>query len=347
MMRSHWIVAALLFGAALVQTQEQKQKKEVRIGVLGLFHSKQIMVSPIADQPLQCRAGTEPWPVVDAMRAELEGTKVRISGTDNVFDGTIFCDNGASGTTEFAASIPGKIARRYSGKLEIRRDTSELVIVVAMPMEMAVASVVDAESPPHAPMEALKAQAVATRSFFVAGKGRHRTFDFCDTTHCQFLRAPPGPATAAFKAVAATRGLVLVYKDQVFAAMYSASCGGRTHTLADLGLPVHGYPYFAVTCNYCRRHPEKWATQLKTEDAAALAPTENARLSLARKLGWKSVPGNSYSSHAENGSVVLEGVGVGHGIGLCQRGGADMARRGASFQEILQHYYPNTEVKQY
>ena len=88
-------------------------------------------------------------------------------------------------------------------------------------------------------------------------------------------------------------------------------------------------------------------TQLKTEDAAALAPTESSRLNLARKLGWKSVPGNSYSSHTENGSVVLEGVGVGHGIGLCQRGGADMARHGASFLTILQHYYPNTGVNQY
>jgi stage II sporulation protein D len=343
-MRPQWIIAALLLpGAALAQAQD----KEVRIGVLGLFHSNQIVVSPIAGQPLQCRTGGEPWPVVEPMRAELEGTKIRITGTENAFDGTIFCDSGASGATEFVASIPGKIARRYSGKLEIRPDLRELIAVVVMPMETAVASVVAAESPPHAPMEALKAQAVATRSFFLAAKGRHHDFDFCDTTHCQFLRAPPGPATAAFNAAAATRGLVLIYKDQVLAAMYSASCGGRTHTLAELGLPDHGYPYFAVTCNYCRRRPEKWVTQLKTEDAAALAPTESSRLNLARKLGWKSVPGNSYSSHAENGSLVLEGVGVGHGIGLCQRGGADMARHGSSFLEILQHYYPNTEVKQY
>ena len=345
MMRRCLTTAALfLLGAAIAQAQQQKE--EVRIGVLGLFHSKQIIVSPMG-QPLQCSYGGEQWPVVDPMRAELEGTKVRIAGRDIAYDGTIFCDNGAGGATEFVASVPGKIARRYSGKLEFKPGARELIVVVVMAMEMAVASVVAAESPPHAPMEALKAQAVATRSFFVAGKGRHRDFDFCDTTHCQFLRAPPGTATAAFQASAATRGLVLVYKDEVFAAMYSASCGGRTHALDELGITVHGYPYFAVTCNYCRRHPEKWVTQLKAEDAAALAPTESARLNLARKLGWKSVPGNSYSSHAENGSVVLEGVGVGHGIGLCQRGGADMARHGASFQEILEHYYPNTEVRQY
>jgi hypothetical protein len=40
-----------------------------------------------------------------------------------------------------------------------------------------------------------------------------------------------------------------------------------------------------VTCDYCQRHPEKWVAQLKAEDAAALAATENARLALARKLG--------------------------------------------------------------
>ncbi len=106
------------------------------------------------------------------MRAELEGTKVRISGTENAFGGTIFCDNGASGATEFVASVPGKIARRYAGKLEIRPDARELIIVVAMPLETAVASVVAAESPAHAPMEALKAQAVATRSFFDGREGK-------------------------------------------------------------------------------------------------------------------------------------------------------------------------------
>ncbi|MGZ4866777.1 MAG: SpoIID/LytB domain-containing protein [Candidatus Angelobacter sp.] len=336
------IYALLLLGISAAQAQE----REVHIGVLGLFHAKQIVISPTPGKLLQCNAGGQPVSARDSLMLELDGAKVRIAGSDKAFEGTIACDNGESGPAEFVASVPGKITRRYFGKLEIKPGARELLVVVAMPLETAVASVVAAESPAQAPMEALKAQAVATRSFLLAGKGRHRGFDFCDTTHCQFLRAPPGPTTVAFQAAAATNGLVLAYKDEVFAAMYSASCGGRTHTLEELGISARGYPYFAVTCDYCRRHPERWVTELKAEDAAALAPTESARLNLARKLGWKSVPGNSYSSHTENGSVVLEGVGVGHGMGLCQRGGADMARHGASFQEILQHYYPNAEVRQ-
>ena len=339
-----WCICSVLLcaiGAA------QVPEPEVRIGILGLFHSKQFEISPVAGKLLQCNSGGQPFSAREPIMVELDGTKVKSVATGETYEGKITCDNGESGATDFVATVPGKITRQYFGRLEITPGARELFVVIAMPLETAVASVVAAESPAQAPMEALKAQAVAARSFLLAGKGRHRDFDFCDTTHCQFLRAPPGPATAASRATAATHGLVLAYKDEVFAAMYSASCGGRTHTLAELGIPIRGYPYFAVTCNYCRRHPEKWVTQLQAEDAATLAPTESARLNLARKLGWKSVPGNSYSSRSEKGSVVLEGVGVGHGIGLCQRGGADMARHGASFQQIIQHYYPNAEVRQY
>jgi stage II sporulation protein D len=140
--------------------------------------------------------------------------------------------------------------------------------------------------------------------------------------------------------------LVLAYHDQAFAAMYSSSCGGRTHSLEELGLQVRDYPYFAVECSYCRRHPEKWATRISESDAHGLARTEKSRLNLARRLGWKALPSNSYSAHQDESSVLLEGAGAGHGLGLCQRGGADMARNGASFAEILRHYYPNTELKQ-
>jgi len=340
--RSAIISALLLAGSSALA-----QQREVRIGVLGLFHPKEVVISPIAATPLNCAAGDERWAVREPLRVRLEATSMRVSYGGEMRVAQILCDDGQSGAADFQIAVPGKISRRYHGKLEVAPDPAELVVVVKMELETAVASIVAAESPPHAPPEALKAQAVAARAFLIAGKGRHKNFDFCDTTHCQFLREPPAVGSPAAQAAAATRGLVLAYKGETFAAMYSASCGGRTHSLEELSIATSGYPYFAVRCDYCHRHPEKWVARISESDAVGLAPTESSRIRLARKLGWKTVPGNSYSSRTENGEVILEGTGVGHGIGLCQRGGADMARKGASFQQILEHYYPNTELKQY
>ena len=72
--------------------------------------------------------------------------------------------------------------------------------MVTMDLETAVASVVAAESPPGAGLESLKAQAVVARSFLVAAHGRHARSDFCDTTHCQFLREPPAEGSLAERA---------------------------------------------------------------------------------------------------------------------------------------------------
>jgi stage II sporulation protein D len=139
--------------------------------------------------------------------------------------------------------------------------------------------------------------------------------------------------------------LVLAWQGKPFAAMYSASCAGRTHSLADIGYAQKDYPYFGVECAYCRRHPERWSGTISEEDAATLVKKSEAeRLRLARKLGWNTVPSNDYSAKAHGGVVDLSGVGRGHGLGLCERGGAAMAREGKSFREILEHYYPNTTL---
>lgn len=321
--------------------------KDVQVGVLGLFHAKEVNVLAEQGRQLECGSGQGQHSAGHLWQLQLVRTKVRITAEGHaLLTDSMTCDDGHGDDAEFRVTIPGRISRRYRGKLEIKPTHGELLMIVTMDLETAVASVVAAESPSNAPMEALKAQAVAARSFLVAGGKRHRDFAFCDTTHCQFLRAPPDAQSPAVQATNATRGLVLAYHDQAFAAMYSASCGGRTHTLEELGMRVGDYPYFAVECAYCRRHPEKWATRISETDAQGLTLTEKSRLNLARKLGWKTLPSNSYSMHDDESSVLVEGTGAGHGLGLCQRGGADMARHGAPFAEILRHYYPNTELKQ-
>jgi SpoIID/LytB domain protein len=130
----------------------------------------------------------------------------------------------------------------------VREHDGHLLAIVKMDLETAVASIVAAESPPGAPLEARKAQAVVARSFLIAAHGRHEGFDFCDTTHCQFLRETPPAASPSAKAAEETRGLLLAYQGRPIAALYSANCGGKTRTLEEAGWNAEAYPYFAVDC---------------------------------------------------------------------------------------------------
>ncbi len=231
-------------------------------------------------------------------------------------------------------SLHGTIRRQYTGTLELQRAGSALQPVVIMELEAATASIVQAESPARATLPYLRAQAIVSRSFLLAAATGHRSFDFCDTTHCQFLReSPPSHAPAAV-ATHDARGQSLIYNGQPLAAMYSRSCGGHTRTLADLGLPVTGYPYYAVDCEFCLHHPEQWHRALDPANPT----TERERLAHNRIHGWSALPSGVFTRSVDG----IAGTGIGHGLGLCQRGAAAMAAAGSDHREILSHYYPNT-----
>jgi stage II sporulation protein D len=207
-----------------------------------------------------------------------------------------------------------------------------------MDRESAVASIVLAESPAQAPPTYLQAQAIVSRTFLVATRTEHTGFDFCDTTHCQFLREFPSPNSPAVTATLETRSLRLTYQGQVFPAMYSRSCGGHTHTLADLGLPTAIYPYYSVVCELCLRQPERW--HRPSNAFPELPHTERVRLAFDRIHGWSAIPSAAF----ERTSGGIEGVGIGHGIGLCQRGAAALATQSSDYRNLLAHFYPNTVV---
>ncbi len=351
----------MLLASVLLATQAACAQ-DVRIGVLGLFRPQALTLKAAPGQALVIQTKA-----IQTNRAQADKSFVleRSSGSDTaeitVSGGDLILLTGkqslqisklrassrGNGAADFVIAVPGKVSRRYHGVLELKAVAGILVPAVQMELETAVASVVQAESPPDAPLAALQAQAVATRSYFIASRGRHHDFDFCDTTHCQFVREPPSPESNASRATVATRGLVLAYQDHAVAAMFTRSCGGRTRTPQEVGLSSGGYPYFSAVCEYCLRHPARWVRHLAQADATHMdlrEPGEASRLNIGRRLGWDAVPSNNFTAHRDAKGVVLEGTGQGHGIGLCQAGAKAMAQSGAGFREILAHYYPNTEL---
>lgn len=323
---------------------------DVRIGVLGLFHPLELRVSAPAGSALVVRAGEERFVLekssgVDSATVRISDRQVVVTAGSRVVRAPELTVAGRNGEpADVVLAVPEKITRHYHGRLEIKPSRGSLIAIVVMDGEIAVASIVAAESTPETPLEALKAQAVAARSY-LASRGRHREFDFCDTTHCQFLREPPAPATAAARAVAATRGLVLAYDSHPIVAMYTRSCSGHTRTPAEVGLAPAAYPYYSVECKHCLAHPARWSSRISAQDAATLRSSdESARLHIDRRLGWSAVPSNDFVVKTERDQVVVEGTGQGHGIGLCQSGAQAMAEEGADFRQILSHYYPNTTI---
>jgi stage II sporulation protein D len=324
--------------------------QELRIGVLSRYHPMQLEVKTSETQAL----------VIDVSRESfvLEPDSANATAEIRVIAGQLLVDlrdhrvvakrlrvMGRTGAADFILAVPGKVGRRYFGTLDVVARHGELEAVVTMDLETAVASVVQAETEPQTPIEALKAQAIVTRSYFAAARERHQNFEFCDLAHCQVLRGRPGPESPAVRATAATRGLVLAYENKPFAAMFTRSCGGRTRTPAEDGLPFDGYPYFPVICEYCRKHPFRWTRTISTQDARLLAQGENGRLALCRRMGWNVVPSDDVIAREDAGGVVLKGKGQGHGIGLCQRGAEALAASGADFRAILADYFPNTSLK--
>lgn len=348
------IPAFILVFLLVITVRVAAAENEIRFGVLGLFHPKQLVLEPNENQALSIKPGGEA--ATPALILNGEPGKRRLvfhAGMNSVLvngqsgqNWTVTARDGNS--ISFALSVPGKLRRIYRGRLTVELRNGELIAVVAIELETAVASIIAAEMNESAPIEALKAQSVVTRSFLMAG-ARHLDFDFCDTTHCQFLKSPPVPSSRVWSAVRVTQGWVLTFQGKPLAAMYSSRCGGRTRTLRDAGYrsgpdEAVEYPYYAVECPWCRRHPLEWVRYFSTEQKPAATGNERQRIAADRQWGWGALPGNDFRAQRENGGWLIAGRNLGHGVGLCQYGAIGMAAEGAGYRAILVHYFPNTAL---
>lgn len=251
---------------------------------------------------------------------------------------------------EFNLAVPGKIKRRFVGVLEARPGPKALELIVRMPVDTAVRAILASEAAADWPMEALAAQAVVSRSFLAAGSrhgGPAEGFDFCDTTHCQFLTEPNRAEGPIARAAATTRGWVLGDGRRQLQALYTRSCDGRTRTLSEVGLRSADYPYYSVRCEACAQSPRRWTRRHAANTARRLIESgggETARIEFVRLHGWDTMPSNAYRVRQEGDHAVFEGAGEGHGVGLCQRGARELGEQGAEWRDILSHYFPNAAM---
>jgi stage II sporulation protein D len=148
--------------------------------------------------------------------------------------------------------------RSYRGALEVFGNARNTFTVVnELPLEEYLLGVVPNELSPSTfgQLEALKAQAVAARTYIVKNMGQYRAdgYDICDTDACQVYFGAGTEDSLATRAVNETRGVVATYAGQPINALYSSTCGGRTESSENIF--TEKLPYLvSVMCVY--KHPE-------------------------------------------------------------------------------------------
>jgi stage II sporulation protein D len=149
----------------------------------------------------------------------------------------------------------------YRGKLKLilAADGNSVDVINVVPVEPYLAGVVGAEMPDYWELEALKAQAVAARTYCLYNKqrfGSRRVWDVKKTQASQVYRGVSAESAQIWEAVNRTSGQVLTCKhtsgeEDIFPAYYSSACGGHTENSENVFGDSYG-PLVGVSCPYCK-----------------------------------------------------------------------------------------------
>jgi len=184
-----------------------------------------------------------------------------------------------AGPLVFTSQTPLVFKKAYRGTFTVTSDGKDLTLVNTLPLEQYLYAVVPSEMPKTWPAEALKAQAVAARSYALAQRKTTGPFDVYPDTRSQVYGGVTSEAPAAAAAVDATSGEVLTYEGKIAKTYFFSSSGGRTASSADVwkGAPV---PYLAsVSDPYDTASPyHNWGPLTFTADTLAKALKMPGRL---------------------------------------------------------------------
>ncbi len=270
----------------------------------------------------------------------------------------------------------------YPGEISIRslRSKNSCDIVSKMNIEKYIQLLLTKEMNPTWPIEVLKAQAIAARSYAIhkMQSKSNKSFSHIENSekdqvigHLKMINKN------AQMAAKQTNGLVLVNdRNQLTPVFYHSKCGGRTFNPKEIwGNSVRGYS--SVPCPFCaglgmknwlnkvsfktlsrkiskalkiREKITSISIKYRNEHSNQVALAVNNSLFKLKKsklrnlFGRKIIPSNNFYLSERNSNYYFEGQGYGHGVGMCQLGALKLAKKGVDHKQILKHYFPGLEI---
>jgi stage II sporulation protein D len=160
--------------------------------------------------------------------------------------------------------------KRYSGILNLLVLDSEILVINILGIEKYLSSVVGSEMPAKWPLEALKAQAIASRTYALKQKG-NPIYDIDSTQKNQVYNGLESRTYKTVRAVRSTRSLVLTYKNKLINALFHSSSGGMTENSQDVW--KNEYPYLSSVRDFDRNNPKlQWKKKFSSGELQKLFP---------------------------------------------------------------------------
>jgi len=270
--------------------------------------------------------------------------------------------------------------KRFPGKLNLFVIDSEILVVNVLGIEKYLSSVVGSEMPTKWPIEALKAQAIASRTYALKQKGNN-LFDIDSTQKNQVYNGLESRTYKTIRAVKSTRSLVLTYKNKLINSLFHSSSGGMTENSQDVW--KNKYPYLSSVKDFDKNNPKfRWQKNFSSNELINLFPkigglknieilditstgrVKNVKLigadgsdqmsgiALRKRLGlnsnfmrFKFFEEKLNNNNPQKKGLIVFGQGSGHGVGMSQWGAKYLAYRGQKAEKILKYFYRGVQIK--
>ncbi len=260
--------------------------------------------------------------------------------------------------------------RWYRGRTLVVATEKGVTAVNWVDTEEYLYSVIGGEMDARWPQEALKAQAIAARTYALYEREKQRSNPIYDLgaspDRWQIYKGVISESPATYGAVDGTAGQVLTYNNKIILSVFHACSGGHTENVEDVWgntLPylraVQDYDQNIKECNWVKTFsPGEVSSMIsgvgnvKDMIPEARSPFQSVKtLKIIGDRGTKVIKGESVRtalrlkstrfnvSKGADGNFVLQGLGYGHAIGMSQWGAYNLAQRGANHLQILGHYY--------
>lgn len=182
--------------------------------------------------------------------------------------------------------------RDYRGIFVLLTTNRGMVLVNILNVEDYLKSVVPSELSPYTygELEALKAQAVAARTYALRHLGMNRElgFDLCDSPKSQFYQGIGAEHPLSSKAVELTKGEAALYRGRLINALYTSTCGGMTEDVENI-FEGPSLPYLKSTkCVHEKRN--EWLLRSKNLINPVLVNGRNISADIAYLIGLKVIP---------------------------------------------------------